>query len=55
MYQLFLKFLNNVCNFIVMHKTYISSVQNVLDIMDEKEESKIIDKKLNIKLTVLYC
>lgn len=37
-YQIFLSFLNNVCEVIVMYKTYLSSIGNVLDILEEKEE-----------------
>lgn len=44
-YQLFLTFLNNICNFVVMQKTYISSVKNILDILDETEMKKINCKK----------
>lgn len=37
-YQIFLSFLNNICEVIVMYKTYLSSIGHVLDILDEKEE-----------------
>lgn len=46
-YQLFLGFLNNVCDYIIMYKTYISSIEKVLDIMEEKtveqEKRYIVD------------
>jgi len=46
-YQLFLTFLNNICNFIVMQKTYISSIKNIIDILEEVEETVEFKNKIN--------
>ncbi len=39
-YQLFINFINNICEVIIMYKTYLSSITKVLDVFEEQEEKK---------------
>lgn len=48
-YQLTLSFLNNICEVIIMYKTYLTSINKILDVFDEKEE-KNSNNRLNYNL-----